>query len=88
GFGRQSAARFSFLISIPLILAAGLLKAKELVEQTAQVDWTEIGLAAFISALSAYVCIYFFLAMINRIGMLPFVVYRLALGAILLIWFV
>lgn len=87
GFQRQSAARFSFLISIPLILAAGLLKTKELVEQTMQVDWTEIGLAAFISAISAYVCIYFFLAMINRIGMLPFVVYRLALGAILLIWF-
>ena len=87
GFGRQSAARFSFLISIPLILAAGLLKITELVEQTAQVDWSEIGLAAFISAISAYVCIYFFLAMINRIGMLPFVVYRLALGAILLIWF-
>lgn len=88
GFQRQSAARFSFLISIPLILAAGLLKTKELVEQTTQVDWTEIGLAAFISAISAYVCIYFFLAMINRIGMLPFVVYRLLLGAVLLIWFV
>jgi undecaprenyl-diphosphatase len=88
GFQRQSAARFSFLISIPLILAAGLLKTKELAEQAAQVDWAEIGLAAFISAVSAYVCIYFFLAMINRIGMLPFVVYRLALGAVLLIWFV
>ncbi|OUS38353.1 undecaprenyl-diphosphatase [Oleispira antarctica] len=88
GFQRQSAARFSFLISIPLILAAGLLKTKELIEQTTQVDWTEIGLAAFISAVSAYICIYFFLAMINRIGMMPFVVYRLILGAILLIWFV
>ena len=88
GFQRQSAARFSFLISIPLILAAGLLKTKELVEQTTQVDWTEIGLAALISAVSAYVCIYFFLAMINRIGMMPFVVYRLILGAVLLIWFV
>jgi undecaprenyl-diphosphatase len=87
GFHRQSAAQFSFLISIPLILAAGLLKTKELVEQTMQVDWTEIGLAALISAVSAYICIYFFLAVINRIGMLPFVVYRLALGAILLIWF-
>jgi undecaprenyl-diphosphatase len=47
-----------------------------------------IGLAASISAISAYICIYFFLALINRIGMMPFVVYRLLLGAILLIWFV
>jgi undecaprenyl-diphosphatase len=88
GFQRQSAARFSFLISIPLILAAGLLKTKELVEQAVPVDWMDIGLAALISAVSAYVCIYFFLAIINRIGMLPFVVYRLILGALLLIWFV
>lgn len=88
GFERNAAARFSFLISIPLILAAGLLKTKDLVEQAGQVDWATIGLAALISAVSAYVCIYFFLALINRIGMTPFVIYRLALGAILLIWFV
>ena len=88
GFQRDSAARFSFLISIPLILAAGLLKTKDLVEQAAQVDWATIGLAASLSAISAYICIYFFLALINRIGMVPFVVYRLLLGAILLIWFV
>ena len=88
GFQREAAARFSFLISIPLILAAGLLKTKDLVEQAAQVDWATIGLAASLSAISAYICIYFFLALINRIGMLPFVVYRLLLGAILLVWFV
>lgn len=88
GFQRDSAARFSFLISIPLILAAGLLKTKDLIEQAGQVDWATIGLAASLSAVSAYICIYFFLALINRIGMVPFVVYRLLLGAILLIWFV
>jgi undecaprenyl-diphosphatase len=88
GFEKTAAARFSFLISIPLILAAGLLKTKDLLEQANQVDWAAIGLAACISAISAYVCIYFFLALINRIGMTPFVIYRLALGAILLIWFV
>lgn len=88
GFQRDAAARFSFLISIPLILAAGLLKTKDLVEQATQVDWATIGLAALLSAVSAYVCIYFFLALINRIGMAPFVIYRLLLGAILLIWFV
>jgi undecaprenyl-diphosphatase len=88
GFQRDTAARFSFLISIPLILAAGLLKTKDLVEQASTVDWSTIGLATFLSAISAYVCIYFFLSLINRIGMAPFVIYRLALGAILLIWFV
>ena len=42
--------------------------------------------AAF-SFVSAYLCIYLFLSWISRIGMLPFVIYRLALGVILL-WFV
>lgn len=88
GFNRDAAARFSFLMSIPLILAAGLLKTKELVEFGAAVDWSTIGLAALLSAISAYICIYFFLALINRMGMTPFVIYRFALGAILLIWFV
>lgn len=88
GFQRDAAARFSFLISIPLILAAGLLKTKDLVEQSTQVDWVSIGMAASISAVSAYVCIFFFLALINRIGMTPFVIYRLLLGVMLLIWFV
>ena len=88
GFHRDAAARFSFLISIPLILAAGLLKTKDLIEQGAAVDWSTIGLAALLSAVSAYVCIYFFLALINRIGMMPFVIYRFALGAVLLLWFV
>jgi undecaprenyl-diphosphatase len=88
GFQRDSAARFSFLISIPLILAAGSLKTFELVEQAAHVDWLTISLGTLLSALSAYLCIYFFLALINRIGMTPFVIYRFILAAILLLWFV
>ena len=88
GFQRDSAARFSFLLSIPLILAAGLLKGGQLIESAVVVDWFAISLATFIAATSAYICIYFFLALINRMGMLPFVVYRLVLGSILFIWFV
>lgn len=88
GYHRDAAARFSFLISIPLIMAAGLLKTKGLIEQGSQVDWATIGLGALLSAISAYICIYFFLSLINRIGMVPFVVYRFILGFILLAWFV
>ena len=41
-----------------------------------------IGVAA--SALSAYLCIHWFLKLLDRVGMLPFVIYRLLLGALLL----
>jgi len=88
GFRREPAARFSFLLSIPLILAAGGLKTVELIQSAVSVDWFAISLATAVAAISAYVCIYFFLALINRMGMLPFVIYRLILGGILFIWFV
>lgn len=85
GFSRQAAARFSFLLSIPLILAAGSLKTKELIEAGNQTDWTVMGLGALLSAISAYLCIRLFLTWLDRVGMTPFVIYRLALGITLLI---
>lgn len=88
GMQRVDAAKFSFLLSIPLILAAGGLKTLELVEQVTPVDWQALVLGVLISAISAWICIYYFLAFINRIGMMPFVIYRLVLGAILLLFFV
>ncbi len=84
GLKRQAAARFSFLLSIPTILGAGLLKTKDLLEQTQPVDWQAIILGTTLSALSAYACIYWFLKLLDRMGMMPFVAYRLVLGGVLL----
>lgn len=83
GFTRDSAARFSFLLSIPVILGSGLLKGLDLVD-VAHVDWGSLILGACLSFLSAYLCINLFLSWINRVGMLPFVIYRLLLGSLLL----
>lgn len=88
GLQRVDAARFSFLLSIPLILAAGGLKTMELMHSLLPVDWKDLLLGIALSAISAWVCIYYFLAFINRIGMMPFVIYRLILGAVLLVFFV
>lgn len=82
GCTRDSAARFSFLMSIPIILLSGGYKGLELVGQ-AGIDWKMIGVGVAVSALSAYICIYFFMSFINRIGMMPFVYYRLVLGIVL-----
>ena len=82
GFMRTDAARFSFLISIPTIFLGGLLSVWDLL-QTAAVDWFSIGVGFVVSGISAYVCIVTFLNVISRLGMLPFVIYRLLLGAIL-----
>jgi len=87
GLSRDAAARFSFLLSIPLILAGGGLKTKELIESTSPVDWQAIIVGTALSAVSAYLCIHYFLKLINQVGMMPFIVYRLILGAILFVLF-
>ena len=84
GFDRTAAARFSFLLAIPVIVLSGGYKTMELV-QLGHVPWVEIAVGTVLSAITAYLCIHFFLAWINRIGMLPFVIYRLILGGILIV---
>ncbi len=84
GFEREAAARFSFLLSIPVILGAGLFKGLDLAQTGTPASWELVGLGALLSALSAWVCISLFLSWLNRIGMMPFVIYRLLLGVVLL----
>lgn len=84
GLNRESAARFSFLLSIPTILGAGIFVTKDLIESPLPVDWLAMGLGALLSFVSAYACIFLFLAWISRLGMTPFVIYRLILGFALL----
>jgi len=87
GLTRTAAARFSFLLSIPVILMAGGFESLKLLQQSAPVAWGEILLGTAVAGVSAYLCIHFFMRLIERIGMLPFVLYRLLLGAFLLLLF-
>jgi undecaprenyl-diphosphatase len=87
GLNRDAAARFSFLLSIPLIIASGVFKTRDLLESKVPVEWGLLLLAVVLSAVSAWLCIHFFLRLINRIGMMPFVLYRLVLGVFLLFLF-
>ena len=87
GLSRSGAARFSFLLSIPVIVLASVLSTLDLVEGGVAVDWTAMGLGVVLSAVSAYLCIHIFLKLLERVGMLPFVIYRLILGVVLLVLF-
>ena len=84
GLSREAASRFSFLLSIPVITIAGGLLMVELVQSSVPVDWPKIALGTGIATLSAYACIHIFLALIERVGFLPFIIYRIVIGAILL----
>lgn len=84
GFDRTAAARFSMLLSIPLIIAASILETYELLSHQGPVPWLLIGFGLILATISAYLCIHYFLKLLERIGMLPFVIYRMVLGVFLL----
>jgi undecaprenyl-diphosphatase len=84
GFERQDAARFSFLLSAPVILLATLYKGAGLVFGDAPVAWGELALGVVVSAVVAYISIDFFMRFVTRIGLAPFAIYRLLLAAAIL----
>jgi len=89
GLTRQAAARFSFLLSVPVLALAGGYQSYQLFAApgTTAAVWGPLVLGALFSGVSAYACIHVFLKLLDRIGMWPFVLYRLVLGGALLWWF-
>ena len=88
GLTREAAARFSFLLAIPVIVLAGGLLTVDAVPRQVPVDWTAVAVATAVSALCAFACIHAFLKLVERVGMLPFVLYRMVLGVVLLVFVV
>ena len=84
GLTPRAAARFSFLLAVPVIVLAGGAKGLELLSAPDPVDWAWLGLGALVAAASAYVCMHGLLALVVRVGVWPFAVYRILLGAALL----
>ena len=86
GYDRADGARFSMLLSIPTIFAAGVLLAVDLY----RLGDVAIGLTAVIGAVlsfaTALAAISFLMAWLRHSGYVPFVLYRLVLGAGLLAW--
>lgn len=83
GFDRQTAARFSFLLAIPIIALSGAYKGLQLLHEDS-VALFEISVGAVLSGITAYICIHSFLRFVERVGMMPFVIYRMFLGGFLI----
>jgi undecaprenyl-diphosphatase len=86
GFSRVASARFSMLLSIPIIVAAGTLETVKLATSGEEVPWNLMTLGIIASAVSAFLCIHVFLRLLEQIGMTPFVIYRLLLGGALFLF--
>jgi len=83
GMDRQASARFSFLLSIPIIACAGLLTVWELGAGNHPVDLVSMGVGTVVSGIAAYLCIAAFLRLLDKLGFMPFVYYRIVLAAVL-----
>lgn len=80
GLTRSESAKFAFLLGIPTIAGAFLFMMLDTMHQIEEFDLLVLAIAFFVSAVSTYICIDVFLRLIERIGMLPFVIYRIVLS--------
>ena len=85
GLKRETAARFSFLLSIPAVFASGVLQIYEAMKFVDQSMALNIIVATIISGLSGYLAIDFLLKYLKKNSTFLFVYYRIALGILILI---
>ena len=88
GMRPEAAARFSFLLSIPIIIASGLLEGIKLInDETIGANPVEMLIGGVISFVTAIIVINLFMRYISKSGMAIFVIYRILLGCALLYFF-
>ncbi len=78
---RQTAAKISFLMAIPIIFGSFLLRSGEMVRQGLVLDQLlPLVYGILVSGVVAFTCIHYFMRLIERTGFLPFVIYRFGLA--------
>ena len=85
GLNLKDASRFAFLLSIPTILGAIILLIGDLISNSANLNLLYLIVGFFTSGIFAFMTIKYFLIFVNKIGMYPFVIYRFALGLVILL---
>jgi undecaprenyl-diphosphatase len=85
GQTRETAARFSFLLSIPAITASGLLQLREAWSILPPDSFMPLLVSTIVSAIVGYISIWFLLAFLKRNSTGIFIGYRIVLGAVILI---
>jgi undecaprenyl-diphosphatase len=84
GQKRETAARFSFLLSIPAITASGLLELKEAWAMLPKEDFTALGVSVAVSAIVGYLSIWFLMRFLRSHTTTIFIIYRFALAALII----
>lgn len=86
GLTRAAAARFSFLLSLPIILGTGLVQLRELAREPAQADLLTLGVGFLAAAVVGYLTIRYLLRYLQTRTLYPFAAYCAALGVLTLVF--
>ncbi|MEN3586520.1 MULTISPECIES: undecaprenyl-diphosphate phosphatase [unclassified Streptomyces] len=84
GYRREAAARYSFLLAIPAVLASGLFELKDAMDDD-HVSWGPTIFATFVAFGVGYAVIAWFMKFISTKSFMPFVYYRVALGIVIIV---
>ncbi len=87
GLDHEDAARFSFLLATPIILAAGVYKVPDLLGSNGSGVRGQILVGSICSAITAYLAVRFLLRYFERRTLTPFAVYCLVVGVLATIYF-
>ena len=85
GLKRDVAARFSFLLSVPAVLASGMLQLKESLAYINYDMAVSMIVATIVSGISGYLAIDFLLKFLKKNTTFAFIYYRIALGILILV---
>ena len=84
GQTRETAARFSFLLSIPAVAGSGLLELREAVHKLPPGSYGSLAVATVVSGIVGYASIWFLLRFLRSHSTGIFIVYRVIVGAVIL----
>ena len=88
GLHLRTAVQLSFVLAVPVILAASLYEGAKLAGmETPSASWSMLASGFCLSAVAAFATIRLILALLSTVGLLPFILYRLVLGVVLLVVF-
>lgn len=85
GLSMKEASKFSFMLGIPTILGALVFLTIDIASASVSINLLHLIIGFVISSIIAFLTIKYFLLFVEKIGVAPFIVYRLALGLILII---
>lgn len=85
GLDRKTSAEFSFILAVPVMLAATVIEMKEVLTTFTASDIFQLMVGFIVSFIVAYFSVVYFIKLLSKISFIPFAIYRIILGIVALL---